>query len=153
MAENESRAPVARSRTRFIVGSAVFGIGFLAPLLVPLVTASGLSAEWKTGLSGLLLFGIPEIGMLVAVAIMGKDGYEALKGILRRLGLHDRAGYFTMKYPGEHSDYLICRACGSIEELDIACPVEALEMEISRESGYRELYHELEFFGVCPKCA
>ena len=85
MAENESRTPVARSRTRFIVGSAVFGIGFLAPLLVPLVTASGLSAEWKTGLSGLLLFGIPEIGMLVAVAIMGKDGYEALKGILRRL--------------------------------------------------------------------
>ena len=75
------------------------------------------------------------------------------KGVLRRLGLHDRAGYFTMKYPGEHSDYLICSECGSIEELDIACPVEALEKEISRESGYRELYHELEFFGVCPKCA
>ena len=75
------------------------------------------------------------------------------KGILRRLGLHDRAGYFTMNYPGEHSDYLICSECGSIEELDIACPVEAFEKEISRESGYRELYHELEFFGVCPKCA
>ncbi len=75
------------------------------------------------------------------------------KGILRRLGLHDRAGYFTMKYPGEHSDYLICSECGRIDELDIACPVEALEKEISRESGFQRLYHELEFFGICPKCA
>ncbi len=74
-------------------------------------------------------------------------------GILRRLGLHDRCAYFTMKYPGKHSDYLICSECGTIEELDIACPVEALEKEISAKSGYRKLYHELEFFGVCPDCA
>lgn len=75
------------------------------------------------------------------------------KGVLRRLGLHDRAAYFTIKYPGEHSDYLICSECGSIEELDIACPVESLEKEISINSGFRHLYHELEFFGVCPECA
>lgn len=75
------------------------------------------------------------------------------KGVLRRLGLHDRAAYFTMKYPGEHSDYLICSECGSIAELDITCPVEELEKEISKSSGFQRLYHELEFFGVCPKCA
>ena len=84
MVENAADVPVARSRARFIVGSAVFGIAFLAPLLVPLVAATGLPSEWKAGISGLLLFGVPEIGMLVAVAIMGKDGYEALKGILQR---------------------------------------------------------------------
>jgi hypothetical protein len=85
MADNEEGAPAAGSRLRFSVGAVVFGVGFLSPLLVPLVAASNLSTEWKTGLSGLLLLGIPEIGMLVAVAIMGKDGCEALKGILRRV--------------------------------------------------------------------
>ncbi|WP_240772739.1 Fur family transcriptional regulator [Phragmitibacter flavus] len=73
-------------------------------------------------------------------------------GILRRLGLHDRSAYYTLIEPGEHSDYLICTQCGVIETLDIACPVEALEARISKESGFKKLYHELEFFGVCPKC-
>jgi Fe2+ or Zn2+ uptake regulation protein len=73
-------------------------------------------------------------------------------GILRRLGLHDRAAYYTMNLPGKHSDYLICTQCGVIETLDIACPVEKLEVQISKESGFKKLYHELEFFGVCPKC-
>jgi hypothetical protein len=82
---NTAHVPVARSRARFIVGAAVFFVAFLAPLMVPLVAASDLPTEWKGGLSGFLLLGIPEIGMLLAVAIMGKDGYEALKGILRRV--------------------------------------------------------------------
>ncbi len=73
-------------------------------------------------------------------------------GILRRLGLHDRSAYYTINLPGEHSDYLICTECGTIEKLDIACPVERLESQISKESGFKKLYHELEFFGVCPKC-
>jgi Fur family transcriptional regulator, ferric uptake regulator len=74
------------------------------------------------------------------------------RGIIRRLGLHDRAAYFTMLFPGRHSDYLICTDCGSIQRLDIACPVEALEADIAKKSGYRALYHELEFFGQCPNC-
>ena len=28
-------------------------------------------------------------------------------GIVRRLGLHERAAYFTLLVPGRHSDYLI----------------------------------------------
>lgn len=75
------------------------------------------------------------------------------QGILRRLGLHDRSAYYTLNVPGKHSDYLICTECGVIEKLDIACPVEALEAKISKQSGFKKLYHELEFFGVCPLCA
>lgn len=74
------------------------------------------------------------------------------QGILRRLGLHDRSAYYTLNVPGQHSDYLICTECGAIERLDIACPVEALEAQISKQSGFQKLYHELEFFGVCPSC-
>ena len=74
------------------------------------------------------------------------------QGLIRRLGLHERAAYYVMQFPGEHGDYLICRDCGSIERLRRHCPVEALEQEIARETGYAELHHELEFFGICPAC-
>jgi Fe2+ or Zn2+ uptake regulation protein len=74
-------------------------------------------------------------------------------GIVRRLGLHERAAYFTLLMPGKHSDYLICTGCGTIESIKAPCPVHQLEDEIREKTGFRNLYHELEFFGVCPKCA
>ncbi|MGD7651921.1 MAG: Fur family transcriptional regulator [Verrucomicrobiales bacterium] len=73
-------------------------------------------------------------------------------GIVRRLGLHERAAYFTLVVPGKHSDYLICTKCGSIAAVDAPCPVHKLEEEIREKTGFRGLYHELEFFGVCPDC-
>ena len=74
-------------------------------------------------------------------------------GILRRLGLHERAAYFTLLQPGKHSDYLICTGCGTIEAIKAPCPVHDLEDEIREKTRYRGLYHELEFFGICPRCA
>jgi len=73
-------------------------------------------------------------------------------GIVRRLGLHERAAYFTLLVPGKHSDYLICTSCGSIAAIQAPCPVHQLEDEIRKKTGFRNLYHELEFFGVCPQC-
>ncbi|MEI8039561.1 MAG: transcriptional repressor [Verrucomicrobiota bacterium] len=74
-------------------------------------------------------------------------------GVVRRLGLHERAAYFTLLVPEKHSDYLICTKCGSIEAIQAPCPVHQLEEEIRAKTGFRNLYHELEFFGVCPQCA
>ncbi len=74
-------------------------------------------------------------------------------GIIRRLGLHERAAYFTLLQPGKHSDYLICTGCGKIETIQAPCPVHELENEIREKTGYQGLYHELEFFGTCPSCA
>ena len=74
-------------------------------------------------------------------------------GIIRRLGLHERAAYFTLLQPGKHSDYLICTGCGKIEAIQAPCPVNELENEIREKTGYQGLYHELEFFGTCPRCA
>ena len=75
------------------------------------------------------------------------------KGIVRRLGLHERAAYFALLVPGQHRDYLICTSCGSIAPINAPCPVHELEKEIQFTTGYKNLYHELEFFGTCPKCA
>lgn len=74
-------------------------------------------------------------------------------GLVRRLGLHERAAYFTLLVPGRHQDYLICTGCGSIEPVKAPCPVHELEEEIRRKTGFKNLYHELEFFGTCPACA
>jgi Fe2+ or Zn2+ uptake regulation protein len=73
-------------------------------------------------------------------------------GLVRRLGLHERAAYFALLVPGCHKDYLICTRCGSIEAIQAPCPVHELEQEIRRQTGFRNLYHELEFFGICPAC-
>ena len=74
------------------------------------------------------------------------------RGIIRRLGLHERAAYFTFLHPGKHNDYLICTDCGKIETVEAPCPVHKLEQEIRSTTGYKDLYHELEFFGTCPNC-
>ncbi|MFD2158131.1 Fur family transcriptional regulator [Rubritalea tangerina] len=75
------------------------------------------------------------------------------KGIVRRLGLHERAAYFTLLLEGRHQDFLICSECGKIEAIKAPCPVHALEKEIAESTGFSGLYHELEFFGTCPDCA
>lgn len=69
-------------KSRLYAGGAIFIVGFLSPLLVPLVTASSLPVGWKTTISGLLLVGVPELAMLVAVAVMGKEGFDYLKKLL-----------------------------------------------------------------------
>jgi Fur family ferric uptake transcriptional regulator len=77
----------------------------------------------------------------------------AAVGIVRRLGLHERAAYFALLIPGRHQDYLICTECGNIESVNAPCPVHQLEKELTKKTGYKNLYHELEFFGVCPECS
>ena len=67
-------------KTKLYIGGTIFIIGVLSPLLIPLVTNSNLSVGFKTILSGLLALGIPEVFMIIAVAVMGKSGYEFLKG-------------------------------------------------------------------------
>lgn len=67
------------SKSRLILGGTVFIGGFLSPLLIPLVVASKLSDAWKSLLSAILMVGLPEILMLVSVAILGAEGYRFLK--------------------------------------------------------------------------
>lgn len=74
-------------------------------------------------------------------------------GILQKLGFRDRASYFTLRLENRHHDYLICTECGTIETLEIACPVQELEKTIARRHNFSRVYHELEFYGVCPACS
>ena len=81
---------------RFRLGVVIFVTGFASPLLIPVVTASGLSTQWKTILSGALAVGIPEVFSIAAVAIMGKRGFDIIKerffSFIRKHGPPERVG-------------------------------------------------------------
>ena len=70
------------TKSRLILGGTIFISGFLSPLAIPLVTNSNLSTEWKTMLSAILVLGVPEAFMLIAIAILGKQGFDYLKSRL-----------------------------------------------------------------------
>ena len=67
------------SKTRLWVGGSVIVVGFLSPLLIPLIASTNWSLGLKSAVSGLLALGIPEVFMIIGVAILGKGGYQFLK--------------------------------------------------------------------------
>lgn len=73
-------------------------------------------------------------------------------GVMRRIGLHERALYYELVVPDRHSDYLICTRCGAIGDIRPQCPVHELEESLAAETGYADLHHDLVFYGVCPEC-
>jgi len=75
--------------TRFYVGAAIF-LGSLSMwLLVPAASAAGWSASKIASLTGAVFIGT-KVGMLTAIAVMGKPGFNHLKRLL--LGLFRRVG-------------------------------------------------------------
>lgn len=87
-AHGEAAAPSIGWRFRLGVG--IFAAGCLTPLGVPLVAMTDLSTAMKATLSGLLLAGIPEVFSVVAIALLGKQGFAYVKArllaVLRRYG-------------------------------------------------------------------
>jgi len=75
---NHPRPPLGR----LIIGTVVFVSGFLSPALIPWVLSTDLGDGFKAVLSGLLALGIPEVFMLIAAGIMGKQGFNYIMGAL-----------------------------------------------------------------------
>ena len=86
-----------QSKARFRLGATILIIGFLSPLLIPLVTATDLSTKWKAAISGALALGIPELFSIIAIAIMGKSGFIHLKkilsGLIKKYGPPERVSH------------------------------------------------------------
>jgi len=72
------------SRARLITGVTVFVLGQATTLAIPLVTALDITNIWKSTISGMLFFVTPQIGIVLAVAILGKSGYDYVKSMVFR---------------------------------------------------------------------
>ncbi len=72
--------------------------------------------------------------------------------VIRRVALPGKAGFYVLNVPGENFHFLICRTCGAIAELPSGDHCESLQREVAAAHGYAQLYHELQFFGICPAC-
>jgi len=77
-------------------------------------------------------------------------------GILTQQGLISRIAFGSTF---DHLDanmkphyHFICESCGSITDLDIP-PRERLETRPYTSLGFDVRRHEIEFYGLCPKCA
>jgi Fur family ferric uptake transcriptional regulator len=58
--------------------------------------------------------------------------------------------HFEYNDPHHHHHHIICKICKKIESFH-DCILDKIEMALSKK-GYKEIQHQLEFFGVCETC-
>jgi hypothetical protein len=90
MSPDALHIPERTTRWRMSLALALWVGGFFLPLAIPLVTALALPVATKTALSGLLVFGLPQLLTVIAIAIVGKSGFhylmERVYGAAKKLG-------------------------------------------------------------------
>ncbi len=72
--------------------------------------------------------------------------------LVRQVALPAKVRFFVLNVPGESIHFLICRLCGAMTELSPGDHCEGMESTVAAHHGYTHLYHELQFFGICPSC-
>lgn len=66
------------------------------------------------------------------------------------LSFPDGSNRYDGNNPAPHP-HAICIKCRKIMDPELI-NIDALTEEMSRKTGYKIFYHELEFFGLCPEC-
>lgn len=66
------------------------------------------------------------------------------------IGFPDGSNRYDGKRPYPHP-HMICTKCKETLDPNLSS-LEELTEEIGKETGYKILYHRLDFFGYCPKC-
>lgn len=71
-------------------------------------------------------------------------------GEILEIGFSDGRNRYDGNKPYPHP-HLICTICKSIIDPEVTL-LDQMTAEIEKTSGYRVLSHQVEFFGICPKC-
>jgi Fur family transcriptional regulator, ferric uptake regulator len=74
----------------------------------------------------------------------------AEKGVITKTIHQDGKLYYKIQ-THSHKHILKCTKCNECISID-ACPLESLETKLTKETGYKITGHNLEIFGICPKC-
>lgn len=71
-------------------------------------------------------------------------------GVLQRIHGIDECHRYIVS-PDSHAHRVVCTTCGSIAEF-VECGLDAVIVQLERQTGYKIVDHLLELFGTCPKC-
>ena len=73
--------------------------------------------------------------------------------VVRRVHLNGRCPSFHLRQEDREAEaYLVCTSCGGLEAVEAPPVVRQQQAELARQSGWRQVRHELRFFGLCPQC-
>jgi Fur family transcriptional regulator, ferric uptake regulator len=72
-------------------------------------------------------------------------------GLVSACDFGDGTARYEIKHEDHHHHHLICRICKRIEEIPL-CPMDDIPLRLPK-TGYKDISHRLEFFGICPKCS
>lgn len=73
------------------------------------------------------------------------------RGELEQGLLENGERYYELAAAHRHRHYMVCKSCNRMLDLP-ACPLEALEQELSEEAGFEVTGHVLQIYGYCRDC-
>lgn len=74
-------------------------------------------------------------------------------GIVRRVHLGRSTTHYEAGGPAGHHDHITCNVCGRVAPLPDGCPLGEFEKLLAEKTGFAQISHSLEFFGICPSCS
>nr|NLI50720.1 transcriptional repressor [Propionibacterium sp.] len=63
-----------------------------------------------------------------------------------------QVAYRCCAHGQRHHHHLVCRRCGHTVEVEFGT-FESIVEELAARHGFAEVTHELELFGICPRCS
>jgi hypothetical protein len=76
--------PDSTANWRFVAGVSVLGLAMVLPLLALLVPFLGLPMTQSVLIAGALVAGAPEVLMLLAVALLGRQNFDRIVGAAKK---------------------------------------------------------------------
>ncbi|HRI86088.1 MAG TPA: Fur family transcriptional regulator [Ignavibacteria bacterium] len=71
-------------------------------------------------------------------------------GIVNQIDFKDEYKRYELIYDRHHHHHIVCRKCRKVENVETCLP-EGFE-KLLLKTGYSEITHSLEFFGICGSC-
>lgn len=88
-----------------------------------------------------------EVGLATVYRVLSQ--FESA-GLVMRHNFEEGRSVFELAGT-DHHDHLLCVKCGRVEEFKDA-EIEALQRMVAKKLGYELTDHNLNMFGLCPKC-
>ncbi|MCW8396325.1 transporter suffix domain-containing protein [Legionella sp. PATHC039] len=76
---------ILKFRFRFYLGIILLILAIVCPLLIPLIVQSNFSVLIKGFLSSILVFGLPEVLIVLAITLLGKEVYGLLEQKIKNI--------------------------------------------------------------------